>query len=328
MSSDTGTRPPDPLDFGITPEEYGIYNGKLTTRYDTDQGWRAVLLIGFSVVVAVAFVITRNLTAGFLWGIMSPIPTCITVWLVRSAILRFKRARLLASPVGSQVKLYQEALAAYHEAQQEAERVRREAERAKEEAERLWRRADRARWEAERPQREAEKARHRKLAEHWMSLSGTEFERQLGTVYRQLGYRVESTPTSGDGGIDLILRKNGKTIVVQCKGHQAPVGPAIARELLGSMVAFGADDAILACTGGFTQGVKEFVRGKRIDLVSASELATLGESVEGKELDGAIRPPICPKSGCGREMVPREGRHGRFWGCPRYPQCTGTRDEF
>ena len=125
-------------------------------------------------------------------------------------------------------------------------------------------------------------ARYRKLREHWMSLSGTEFERELETLYRSLGYRVESTPSSGDQGVDLVLRKDGKTTVVQCKSHQSPVGPAIARELFGSLVHFGADNAILACTGGFTRGVKEFVRGKPIALISASDLATLGGSVEGE----------------------------------------------
>ncbi|MFC1928378.1 AAA domain-containing protein [Chloroflexota bacterium] len=32
----------------------------------------------------------------------------------------------------------------------------------------------------------------------------------------------------------------------------------------------------------------------------------------------------CPS--CGSRMVPRNGRHGRFWGCSRYPYCRGTRN--
>jgi very-short-patch-repair endonuclease len=32
----------------------------------------------------------------------------------------------------------------------------------------------------------------------------------------------------------------------------------------------------------------------------------------------------CPK--CGSRMVLRNGRHGPFWGCPRFPYCRGTRN--
>ena len=47
------------------------------------------------------------------------------------------------------------------------------------------------------------------------------------------------------------------------------------------LVAFpgGADNAILACTGGFTQGVYEFVRDQPIELIDDSDLVALSESV-------------------------------------------------
>lgn len=32
----------------------------------------------------------------------------------------------------------------------------------------------------------------------------------------------------------------------------------------------------------------------------------------------------CPE--CQGPMVPRNGQFGKFWGCRRYPSCTGTRD--
>ena len=201
----------------------------------------------------------------------------------------------------------------------------------------------------EEARREAERAWQRRLQEYWMRLGGVEFERELATLYRRLGYRVESTPSSGDQGIDLILRKGGKTTVVQCKSHKSPVGPAVARELFGSMVAFpGADKAILACTGGFTQGVYEFVRGKPIELISASDLAKMGETVKYSKPDTTNDPslqrhlqqrvsrtrhrtgravhPICPTPGCGKKMVSRTGRYGSSWGCPGYPKCRGTRE--
>ena len=246
-------------------------------------------------------------------------------------IVRFKRSRLLRSAVASRIERYLEAETAY----EEAERARQVAE--------IRRR------EAEEARREAERARQRKLEEYWTRLGGVEFERELATLYRHQGYRVESTPVSGDQGIDLILSKGGKTTVVQCKSHGSPVGPAVARELIGSMVTFpGADKAILACTGGFTQGAYDFVRGKPIELVSASDLALMAERVKHRTPDRTddrqlprqqlgqrqlttrqrakrTTNPICPMPGCRKKMVLRTGRHDRFWGCPGYPTCRGTR---
>ena len=31
----------------------------------------------------------------------------------------------------------------------------------------------------------------------------------------------------------------------------------------------------------------------------------------------------CPK--CGSELVARSGKSGPFWGCPRFPECRGSR---
>ena len=55
----------------------------------------------------------------------------------------------------------------------------------------------------------------KKLTEHWMSLSGLQFERELAALYLKLGYDVQLTPTSGDEGIDLFLKKDNKTTIVQ-----------------------------------------------------------------------------------------------------------------
>ena len=139
-------------------------------------------------------------------------------------------------------------------------------------------------WEAEARQRILQRRREeeqRKYYDYWVSLKGEEFERQLATLFRTMGYQVRLTPTSGDQGVDLILWKDGKTTVVQCKGQKSPVGPAVVRELFGSMHAFRADRAILACTGGFTRGVKEFARSKPIDLIAANELASLARGIGG-----------------------------------------------
>ena len=103
--------------------------------------------------------------------------------------------------------------------------------------------------------------------EFWISLDGYSFERHVADLFAQLGCDVQLTPGSGDSGVDLFLRRSGRTTVVQCKAHRQPIGPSVVRDLYGSMQHFNADDAILINIGGFTSGVREFAKGKPITLM-------------------------------------------------------------
>lgn len=113
----------------------------------------------------------------------------------------------------------------------------------------------------------------------WLKLSGSDFERQLADLYRRVGYSAAVTAGSGDQGVDIVLTRNGKRTIVQCKEHSKPVGPAVARELYGSLVASDADSAILACTSGFTIGVFDFVRNKPIELVDVETIVRMQETL-------------------------------------------------
>lgn len=40
----------------------------------------------------------------------------------------------------------------------------------------------------------------------------------------------------------------------------------------------------------------------------------------------AVKPENVRCPTCDGPMVPRTGRHGKFWGCANYPRCKGTRN--
>jgi Restriction endonuclease len=115
---------------------------------------------------------------------------------------------------------------------------------------------------------------------YWISLRGVKFEKALGGLYEDVGYSVYQTKGSGDEGIDLVLRKDGEEIIVQCKGHRKPIGVAAIRDLYGVMTHCGAERAVLACPAGFTDGVRKFARGKPITLLSAKELVEMADSAD------------------------------------------------
>jgi HJR/Mrr/RecB family endonuclease len=112
----------------------------------------------------------------------------------------------------------------------------------------------------------------RRASQFWRSLSGLAFERELAKVFRVIGYEATVTHASGDKGVDIILKKNGTTGIVQCKARRGAVGPNVVRELLGSSVDFKADFAMLASVSGFTPAAIEFANEKSILLLEISDI--------------------------------------------------------
>lgn len=178
------------------------------------------------------------------------------------------------------------------------------------------------------------------------SLSWSQFEDYVGEAFRRQGYSVERTgDPAGDGGVDLVLHKDGMATFVQCKHWKAwKVGVKPIRELLGVVSAQGAQAAVMVTSGRFTAEAETFAKANRIRLIDGDALATLVKSVQATEgrvpaaaATGvpaspieAVTPssPLCPQ--CGGEMAMRTARRGsgtgqQFWGCQSYPRCRGTR---
>ena len=174
-------------------------------------------------------------------------------------------------------------------------------------------------------------------------LPSKRFEDLLGEAYRRKGYSVEETLGGGaDGGVDLVLRRDGKLTLVQCKRWRGkPVPVQTVRELYGILHDRGATAAKLVATAKFTSEAIAFAKGKRIELVDSDALVEL---LRGVQTSGRITPaqdrrsqtdatgleePRCPI--CRAQMVKRTAKRGAsagssFWGCTNYPKCRGTRD--
>jgi Holliday junction resolvase len=113
------------------------------------------------------------------------------------------------------------------------------------------------------------------LIEFWCSLPGVAFEREVARLYQALGYQVRLTPGTADGGIDIVLEREGVVTAVQCKAHRKKVGVAVGRELVTSAKDIGADRMIIACTHGVSEPLKIYAREKSMEIVTADELARL-----------------------------------------------------
>lgn len=186
--------------------------------------------------------------------------------------------------------------------------------------------------------------RRRKLLDAQTSLESLrntpwkDFEFLVAEAYRRQGYAVDFSLGSGaDGGVDLVLRRNGHTALVQCKQWKAnSVGASVIREMFGIMTAEHANEAIVVTSGHFTREARAFAVGKPIRLVDGPQLLALVQKVQSQSSDAkpktapetvASSTPTCPL--CGKPMVIRTARRGakagnQFWGCAGYPGCQGT----
>ena len=145
-------------------------------------------------------------------------------------------------------------------------------------------------------------------------------------------------PAGGDGGIDLVLRRDGEEHLVQCKHWRAnKVGVATVRELHGVMASRGAAGGFVVTAGEFTAPARKDAGGRNIELIGANQFAEL--MAEGCALveptpvksppliEDASATPACSRYG--QVMVERVAKKGpnsgnRFWGCRHLPKCRGT----
>lgn len=107
---------------------------------------------------------------------------------------------------------------------------------------------------------------------YWLKLSGWQFEKEIGGIYSKLGYHVVVTRGSGDGGVDLVLNKDGVKYLVQCKNHNKPVGPSGVRDLYGAMHHEHAGAGIFISSMGYTRGAHEFAAGKNIQMLDINDV--------------------------------------------------------
>ena len=161
-----------------------------------------------------------------------------------------------------------------------------------------------------------------------------QFEKVVEVLYRKLGYQVARRGgAKADGGIDLVIEKDGQKTAVQCKHWKTwnvTVKPM--REFLGALTDAGISRGIFVMLGGYTGDAKLLADKHNIQIINESDLVRLLEQTDARfdpvliqALDDTRK--YCPK--CENEMVLRTARKGvdagsQFWGCSSYPRCRFT----
>jgi HJR/Mrr/RecB family endonuclease len=163
------------------------------------------------------------------------------------------------------------------------------------------------------------------------SIDWFQFEKVIEVLYQRLGYQVTRLGGANpDGGIDLIIEKDGQRTAIQCKHWKSwNVNVRGIREFLGALTHAGIKQGIFITLRGYTGEAKQLAEQHGIEILNESSLSTLLD-----QSDARFNPEVlailndtrkfCPK--CEAEMVPRTAQKGynagkSFWGCSRFPRC-------
>lgn len=120
----------------------------------------------------------------------------------------------------------------------------------------------------------ASKIRHASVVQ---GLSGEEFETYIAKRLRSHGFDVLGTPRTGDQGADLIAMRNGKTIVIQAKRYQVPVGNGAIQEVIGAVKFYGAQEGWVVTNSTFTSSAKALAQKGNIKLLDGHTLDNFDE---------------------------------------------------
>lgn len=86
------------------------------------------------------------------------------------------------------------------------------------------------------------------------NMSGRDFECFVGYIFERLGYKVNVTQASRDGGKDLILKKDGITTYVELKRYASKnkINSTQVLKLIGSACADGVHNVIFITTSSYS----------------------------------------------------------------------------
>jgi restriction system protein len=185
-----------------------------------------------------------------------------------------------------------------------------------------------------RPQKAASTLSTQDIIRQLREIDWFQFEKVVAITYRKLGYTVTRRGGANpDGGIDLVIERDGERTAVQCKHWKTwKVGVKAVREFLGALTDANLSRGIFVTLGGYTGDAKALAEKRGIEILNDTALARMLESLDAKydpEVQAALQDTrkLCPR--CKSEMVLRTakkgaGAGGQFWGCSAYPRCQFT----
>ena len=112
----------------------------------------------------------------------------------------------------------------------------------------------------------------------WKKIKGVELENSVKDILENKKWTVSTTKTVGDAGIDLICERNGKRVLIQCKGEARPLGVGAVRDAAGVNAIEKPDLMVVVAPNGFTSGSIDVASKAGLKLLTSTDLVDISIS--------------------------------------------------
>ncbi|OBA71010.1 restriction endonuclease [Mycobacterium sp. 1554424.7] len=103
-------------------------------------------------------------------------------------------------------------------------------------------------------------------------MTGVEFEEFVAAQLRSAGWAVTYTASTGDYGVDLIAKRDGACMAVQCKRQAKAVGVAAVQQVVAGALHHRCNQTVVVTNRGFTKAARQLASTHRCRLVGREQV--------------------------------------------------------
>ncbi len=119
--------------------------------------------------------------------------------------------------------------------------------------------------------------------EYLLNLNPYDFEKEVAKMFEKNGFETTVTPKTNDGGKDIILKKNGKVYLVECKRYNTEnkVGRESLQKFFAAIYEFSAEGGYFITTSDFTTSAYAYPKAinNKIKLINGAKLTNAMEKI-------------------------------------------------